>query len=71
MIDPQNATPSIVDFVLSPWIIECAWCLQERGRDMGNGSHSICTAHAAVVRAESKARNAVRLAQKQPRDTQE
>jgi hypothetical protein len=28
---------------------QCAWCLQEQGRPMGNGSHGICSYHASLM----------------------
>jgi hypothetical protein len=34
----------------------CAWCLKEQGRPMGNGSHGICSHHAAQMQQESKER---------------
>lgn len=27
-------------------LLDCAWCLREQGRPMGNGSHGICARHA-------------------------
>ncbi len=29
------------------WGTDCAWCLAERGLDLGNGSHGICDYHSA------------------------
>lgn len=36
--------------------ISCAWCLQEAGQEMGNGSHGICEAHAESLLAAWRAR---------------
>lgn len=36
--------------------VQCAWCLTEQGRPLGNGSHGICTEHAARILAAHRAR---------------
>jgi hypothetical protein len=28
---------------------DCAWCLTESGRELGNGSHGICEPHAELT----------------------
>lgn len=33
----------IPDSLLEP---QCAWCMTERGEDLGEGSHGICREHA-------------------------
>lgn len=34
---------------------QCAWCLKEAKRDLGNGSHGICAHHREEVYATFKA----------------
>lgn len=29
--------------------IDCAWCMDEQGLPLGNGSHGICPSHAVKV----------------------
>jgi hypothetical protein len=36
----------------------CAWCLCEKGQEMGNGSHGICTQHADWLLQQHRARRA-------------
>ncbi len=36
--------------------LDCAWCLQERGMPMGDGSHGICPRHAEQLLAGWRAR---------------
>lgn len=38
----------------------CAWCLAEHSLPFGEGSHGICPAHAAIVKAQSQAGRATR-----------
>lgn len=58
MIDPQNYSTSIVGLV-PPLFIECAWCLQEMGQEMGNGSHGICSEHAERLLAQRRSKRNV------------
>ena len=36
----------------------CAWCLCEKGLEMGNGSHGICTQHADWLLQQHRERRA-------------
>ncbi|MGH2507467.1 MAG: hypothetical protein ACRDHZ_08710 [Ktedonobacteraceae bacterium] len=56
MIHPQNDLPPNANWVPPLLIIECAWCLQEAGHEMGNGSHGICEKHAQHVLATWRAK---------------
>lgn len=38
--------------VTTDWTTDCAWCLEEQGLEMGNGSHGICEDHSNQVRAQ-------------------
>lgn len=42
---------------------QCAWCLAEQGIEMGNGSHGICTRHAAEVVRQHRERKSARAKQ--------
>jgi hypothetical protein len=44
---------------LSP--LPCAWCFAEQHRELGNGSHGICTDHANRSRAAHRTRLEQRL----------
>ncbi len=33
---------------------DCAWCLEEAGQPMGNGSHGICPPHSAQIKKARK-----------------
>jgi hypothetical protein len=39
---------------------DCAWCLQEQGLPMGEGSHGICGRHAKLAMTQYKAERAKR-----------
>jgi hypothetical protein len=41
--DDENETP------YEEYRIDCAWCLDEQGLPLGNGSHGICSPHAIKV----------------------
>lgn len=36
--------------------VNCAWCLVEQHRPLGNGSHGICASHAAQLREQARMR---------------
>lgn len=40
-----SATPVALVWETPP----CAWCLRERGLELGNGSHGICPEHADAI----------------------
>lgn len=47
---------------LASLTVQCAWCLREQGRAMGNGSHGICADHKARMLATWRARKQGRQA---------
>ena len=47
---------------LATLTVQCAWCMKSAGIPLGNGSHGICSEHAAQVieayRARKREKNA-------------
>jgi hypothetical protein len=39
---------------------DCAWCMDEEGKEHGEGSHGICARHATLVLARYREQKAAR-----------
>ena len=55
---PPSAEMTLLMEESKPPPTDCAWCLEQSGQALGEGSHGICEAHAEQIYAEHKAKKA-------------